>query len=595
MTTKNKAQNTLKQISKGEGGFILPAVLALFGLGVLLIAPALGNSFTGLQANTVTETKADELHAADAGIEDAIHWLMQGADGDTRYTSTGEDQWQRVASIPMNDTTIDVAIEEIGPYHRIQSTATSATGDTTAEAFVLITMDEGIASEPSPFDYSVVTLDGDLVVLGSSGIDSLPPAVPGDPSTYGASVWVNGNINLGWSTNIWGDAKVTGTADRPTNIKGTYTPGADPPARPVWLDERIETYIAQTEVSVPECSGIACSGTVYTGNRTLGWGMHGTYDGLQVTGNLTISGTSGGGLYTFTGPVCVGGTLTISSTTHVTFQGPVKLGGNLVVQNGGTVLFQDLVCVDGYLKVSSGENHVVFQEPVKVDGYLLLEGNGTVIFEDVVYVAGYLKVGGSRSCKFMDQVAIEGNLKTSNCIVDIGGSKYSGADYDVVFESTIRATEPNAGVCYDVRFGSGRAYTFNGPVYTTEKAKLAGNAGCEMTFTNGLIADCDIEVSGSSRTNAPPESSPLLVSRYGGVSLMGNVPVDAIVYCPEGRGYMSGSSVLHGAMVARNANLEGNVRLKYPVLLAERGDLHEGGGGEGTGAAGITLVSYSVS
>ena len=52
----------------GEGGFILPAVLVVFTVGLLLLTPALGYSYTGLKAVAVTEMKAEELHAADAGI-----------------------------------------------------------------------------------------------------------------------------------------------------------------------------------------------------------------------------------------------------------------------------------------------------------------------------------------------------------------------------------------------------------------------------------------------------------------------------------------------------------------------------------------------
>jgi hypothetical protein len=528
---------------RGETGFILPIVLVLFAIGVLLIGPTLGHSYSSLRASSVTESKAGELHAADAGVEDALQWLLS-PDESARYSEVGIRD-----TLLLNGTSVGVTIEEVAPYRKITSISTSPSGSsTTVEAYALVITEGGGGFLPSPFDYSVVTLNGDLVITGSSTISCEPPHVVGDPDTYQGNVWVNGNVDLGWSTNIWGDATITGTVNRPTNVKGDLATGAEPPTRPAWLDDQIDDYIASTLVDPPECSG-----TVHTGNLTMGWGTHGTYPAMQVTGNLTISGTSGDGTYTFTGPVCVGGNLNIQS----------------------------------------GVNHVVFQETVKVGGYVYLQGNGTAVFEDVLYIDDYLKVGSSRSVKFMDKVAVLGNLKTSNRIVDIGGSKFSGADFDVVFMDTLRATEPNPNICYYVTFGSGRVYTFSDVVYTTEKLEIVGAAGCATEFTKAMIADCDLTVDNSGGVAAPSESSPLLVSRYGGIRVTGDATVDAVVYAPEGNVYVDGSSQLVGAIVSASATLAGDVVLKYPVLLRDRDDLHEGGGG-GEGGTTVTLVSYRV-
>jgi hypothetical protein len=55
----------------GERGAILPLVLVFLALGLLLLTPALNLGFTSLVSTTTTEAKALELHAADAGVEDA--------------------------------------------------------------------------------------------------------------------------------------------------------------------------------------------------------------------------------------------------------------------------------------------------------------------------------------------------------------------------------------------------------------------------------------------------------------------------------------------------------------------------------------------
>jgi hypothetical protein len=51
----------MRRMFRGEGGFILPLVLALFAVGALLLGPMLGHGYTSIQAGTVTETKAEEL------------------------------------------------------------------------------------------------------------------------------------------------------------------------------------------------------------------------------------------------------------------------------------------------------------------------------------------------------------------------------------------------------------------------------------------------------------------------------------------------------------------------------------------------------
>ncbi|NLE94728.1 MAG: hypothetical protein GX600_03440, partial [Dehalococcoidia bacterium] len=96
---------------RGEAGFILPIVLVLFAIGVLLIGPTLGHSYTSLRASGVTESKAVELHAADAGVEDAMQWLLQGPDEPARYSEAGIRD-----TLLLNGTSVGVTIEEVAPY-----------------------------------------------------------------------------------------------------------------------------------------------------------------------------------------------------------------------------------------------------------------------------------------------------------------------------------------------------------------------------------------------------------------------------------------------------------------------------------------------
>ena len=97
-------KRVLHSLRRNQGGFILPIVLVLFGLGILLLAPTLGHGYTGMRASAVTETKAEELHAADAGMEDAVNWLLQGDAADERYSDPGTGDYTRDSTIALNGT-----------------------------------------------------------------------------------------------------------------------------------------------------------------------------------------------------------------------------------------------------------------------------------------------------------------------------------------------------------------------------------------------------------------------------------------------------------------------------------------------------------
>ena len=66
----------LKQMSKGEGGYALAAVLVLLLVGSLITVPLLSFMVTGLKATELYEEKVFELYAADSGLEDAFHKII---------------------------------------------------------------------------------------------------------------------------------------------------------------------------------------------------------------------------------------------------------------------------------------------------------------------------------------------------------------------------------------------------------------------------------------------------------------------------------------------------------------------------------------
>jgi len=662
-----KLLTTIKKKLKDEAGQVLAMALIMLVLGGLLVVPTLSFMTTNLTANRQVDEANLGLYAADAGIQYAHSRFLSGVD------PTDPDFLPASLTDPVNGCEVTLARQSVDDLWVITSTATDqVTGKSTEIQASFLANAAQFETAPSPFDYAVATLGGDLTLTGSSTITS---DVAGE-----GNVWVNGDINLDWSCTIDGDADVTGTCDRPGNISGIYTPGSDPTERPEWLDDQIECYIANTNVPMPTCSG----GTSHPSGWTLGWGTEGTYTGThQVTGNMKISGTNNGGIYTFTGPICVTGNLEIiSGLNQVTFQAPVTVGGYVkldgtgwvkfenpapssimaygshapgTVQSSGIYIAGDSVSVilesgtygtggtvivqlqDSYdnvawtdvspcgtlpvvTEINDGTPTVhstIRQNYTGTKPYLraVATVSGavcpfgiTVVRNTTLHVGKYLEVGGSRSASFDGPVVINGAaLKSNTYVMYIGGSKYSGVAWDMVFRGSLRATEPVPNCNHKIYLGGSKVFEFYDVVYTNVSAEIAGATGSNMTFTKAFIVDCDIDVSGSSRVDAPPTTSPIFVSRNGNVDISGATMVDAIVYAPGGgwdlpvksgvgNVHVSGSSQLEGAIVAKSALLEGAVKLKYPVVLRQRDEVHDPEEGEpgGSGESLYSIVSYSI-
>ena len=66
-----------RQIIKGEEGQALPVVLILLVVGGLLIAPSLNYASTSLNAGQIVEENVKGIYAAEAGVEEALWYLIQ--------------------------------------------------------------------------------------------------------------------------------------------------------------------------------------------------------------------------------------------------------------------------------------------------------------------------------------------------------------------------------------------------------------------------------------------------------------------------------------------------------------------------------------
>ena len=94
----------------GEDGIILPLLLVLLALGLLICAPTLGHGFTSLQGHRMTESRAEEMYAADSGVEEGLYWLTRGQPGTEYVWNEVEGEWTRSNFYEMNGMHVNVTI-----------------------------------------------------------------------------------------------------------------------------------------------------------------------------------------------------------------------------------------------------------------------------------------------------------------------------------------------------------------------------------------------------------------------------------------------------------------------------------------------------
>ena len=183
-----KIFSSLIKNQSGQG--VLAIVLILVFLGSMILGPLLAFMGTGLKVGQMHETKEMELYAADAGVEDAINWLIHGkptTDGDWGWSEEGEG-WKRDID-DINDEVVqnvDVTVEALAKAntYNVTSTARSPDGSTT----VLSTV------------WAIHIIEG-----------TWDPDKQGSP--YEGDVYVDGDVDTGAWVEIIGDVYVTGDLD----------------------------------------------------------------------------------------------------------------------------------------------------------------------------------------------------------------------------------------------------------------------------------------------------------------------------------------------------------------------------------------------
>ena len=124
-----------RQILRQQAGMILPLVLVTMAVGLLIITPTLGHGYVSLQATEVVEDRADELYAADSGIEEALYWLISGHEDNLYWNWDDVNGGGSREPYALNGCTVEVTVEPLpsvgNNYYLVTSIATGPRGNTT--------------------------------------------------------------------------------------------------------------------------------------------------------------------------------------------------------------------------------------------------------------------------------------------------------------------------------------------------------------------------------------------------------------------------------------------------------------------------------
>ena len=203
---KEKFLNLIKQ----QDGIALPAVLALFAIGSLIIVPSINYVATNLKAGTIALEEFKGILAADAGVEDALWKIKNDTPASFPYSYQITD---------INGLSVDVTIDQTG------TVAGEPVGNPGAHDDRLIvtenvTYDAGIYSytliltsnhnKPIKIDMILIDFPPNVdYVSGSTSSnvtkppDADPPTISGSPTTGITLVWINDEPQPaipGWET-----------------------------------------------------------------------------------------------------------------------------------------------------------------------------------------------------------------------------------------------------------------------------------------------------------------------------------------------------------------------------------------------------------
>jgi len=304
-TVKKRIARIIKSES-GQG--VLIAVLILLVIGGLMFPPLLGFMSTGLKTGQMHEEKAQEVYAADSGVELGM-WKLQ--EGEMTLPAT-------LPTYNLNNCDVVVTITSENATEAQQLAFDLSEGDS---VYKIVSTAKFINS--SSEDNTTI----EAHVVGKSG----PPQVDDDGSydgtgDIGNNAIVNVTGNLTMAGNIGNNAVVY--------VGGTLTMAGN-------IRNNAVVYVGGT---LTMAGNIRNNAKVCVGGDLTVSGNIGNNAEVYVTGNVTVTGNIGNTAKVYAGGgltvgsnienwavVCVGGDLTVND--NIEKHSEVYVGGN-ITENG---------------------------------------------------------------------------------------------------------------------------------------------------------------------------------------------------------------------------------------------------------------------
>ncbi len=208
---------------RDQQGIVLPLVLVFLVLGALLITPTLGHGYSALAGTDVTVRKAQELQAADSGVEEALFWLKIGHENND-YWTWDEDLVPpgTRTSYVLEGVTVTVAVHRLperGPnYYLVVSEAQSASGSTTvlSQVYAMPEAHSDLGWIPTGGEHT-----GDVYVDNPDGKAELFGKITGDVYVVGDLDLKSAHSDIDGDVFVDGDITLrAGNAQNPTKVTG---------------------------------------------------------------------------------------------------------------------------------------------------------------------------------------------------------------------------------------------------------------------------------------------------------------------------------------------------------------------------------------
>jgi len=517
---------TLSNPRKSERGQVLLFVVILLVLSAIILPPLLNYTFASHRTISIRQERMQLLYAADSGIEDALHWILNP--GNLTKTDQGGSEVSFPAEYSSatpyflydrNEADVQVELYNTGngsytiistAMNNINSTATrikvrALKGNVTVPMPPEIVPAEGNAST-SPFDYAMAS-------LGNA------------PSDIGGKSEIKGDIYSGGPMNIYADTVINGRA----YADGTMDVGAGGVIMrsahangDIILEKGAEIWgNAYAEGDITLLFGAAIQGSAYSKGAVM----------------LNKEGEIGGNAWAY-------GDITIydpQKSQLTTIWGNVSSNEDVIADGGRVVGY----AASHYTVTEINGGSVVGLIYEGVPTFIItLPSMPTLVIPDVEYWRDY----------YYDEAH--------------GNTTHTNDDFE--YDGTYEVNKHNEGdplgplhIWGDLEVVNKATLTLSGVVYVDGNVNI--DNGCNILGEGKIVAEHDINLWNNDVGSA--SGLILFMSVYGNIIDKNNSDLNAVLYAPNGEITVGVDSNVSGSIVGDSTDLKNMVTAKYDVQV----------------------------